>query len=166
MKKFVFTSFVLVFLLSSFTTLHKYYVSLSEINYVEDKKSIQIISRVFIDDFEKMLRERYDDEITLAIENEKETAKFYTKKYLKEKFKIIINEKEVEFRFLGKKYEDDIMLCYMEIENIDHISSIQIENKILFDIFSEQQNIVRLKINDRSKSFLLTKENDKGMLKF
>lgn len=166
MKKFVFISFVLVFLLSSFTTLHKYYVSLSEINYVEDKKSIQIISRVFIDDFEKMLRERYDDEITLAIENEKETVKFYTKKYLKEKFKIIINEQEVEFRFLGKEYEDDIMLCYMEIENIDHISSIQIENKILFDVFSEQQNIVRLKISDRSKSFLLTKENDKGMLKF
>ena len=155
----------IVFPLLSFTVLHKYYVSLTEIEYVKEKKSVQIISRIFIDDFEKLLRERYDKSITLAIENEKESVNFYTKKYLKEKLKIEINNKPVVFNFLGKEYEDDMILCYLEIENIRHFSKIRVVNQILYEIYPGQQNIVRIKTDSINKSILLTKENDKGLLK-
>lgn len=186
MKTYKIFFLAIVFPLLSFTTWHKYYVSVTEVEYVEEKKTIQIISRIFIDDFEKLLRERYDKDITLAIEDdlekllrvrydkditlaiedEKPSINFYIEKYLKEKLKLKINNQEVEFKFLGKEYEDDIMISYLEIENIHHISSIQVINIILFDVFLDQQNIVRFKINSKNKSFLLTKENDKGMLKF
>ena len=166
MKQFKVLLLVVVFPLLSFTALHKIYVSVTDIEYVKEHKSVQIISGIFIDDFEKLLRERYDKDITLAIEDEKATVNFYTEKYLKEKLNIKINNQEVEFKFLGKEYEDDRMISYLEIENIDNISSIQVSNKVLFDVFRNQQNIVRFKINSKNKSFLLTKENDKGMLKF
>ena len=166
MKKYKILFLAIVFPLLSFTALHKYYVSVTEVEYVKEQKAVQITSRIFIDDFEKMLRERYDKDITLAIDDEKSTVNFYTKKYLKEKLKIMINEQEVEFKFLGKEYEDDIMISYLEIENIDIISSIKVANQVLFDVFPDQQNIVRFKINSKNKSFLLTKESDKGMLKF
>ncbi len=166
MKKYKIFFLAIVFPLLSFTELHKYYVSVTEVEYVKEQKAVQITSRIFIDDFEKMLRERYDKDITLAIDDEKSTVNFYTKKYLKEKLKIMINEQEVEFKFLGKEYEDDIMISYLEIENIDIISSIKVANQVLFDVFPDQQNIVRFKINSKNKSFLLTKESDKGMLKF
>lgn len=166
MKKFKIYFLALVFPMLSFTTMHKYYVSLTEVEYVQEQKSIQIISRIFIDDFEKMLRQRYDKDVTLAIKNEKSTVNFYIEKYLKEKFKIKVNNQDVEFKYLGKEYEDDIMINYLEIENIDKISSIQVTSQVLFDVFSDQQNIVRFKVNSKNKSFLLTKENDKGMLKF
>ncbi len=166
MKTYKIFFLAILFPLLSFTIMHKYYVSVSEIEFVKEQKAVQITSRIFIDDFEKLLRERYDKDITLAIGNELSTVNFYTEKYLKEKFKIEINEQEVEFNFLGKEYEDDIMVSYLEIENIDSISSIQVISHILLDVFPDQQNIVRLKINSKNKSFLLTKENDKGMLKF
>lgn len=165
MQKFKFLFLAISFTFLSFTVLHKYYVSVTEVEFVKEQKSVQIISRIFIDDFEKLLRERYDKEITLAIEDEKSTVNFYTEKYLKEKFKIKINEQDVEFTFLGKEYEDDIMVNYLEIENIENISSIHVKNRILFDVFPDQQNIVRFKIHSKNKSYLLTKENDKGMLK-
>lgn len=166
MKQFKVLLLVVIFPLLSFTALHKYYVSVTEIEYVKEQKAIQITSRIFIDDFEKLLRERYDKDITLAIEDEISTVNYYIEKYLKEKIKIRINDEEIEFKFLGKEYEDDIMICYLEIENMHHISSIHVINRILFDAFSDQQNIVRFKINSINKSFLLTKDNDKGMLKF
>ncbi len=165
MNKFKVLAFAVVLPLLSFTVLHKYYVSLTEIEYVEEKKTVQIISRIFIDDFEKLLRERYDKSLTLAIENEKESANYFTKKYLKEKLRIEINGKSVEFNFLGKEYEDDMILCYLEIENIRHFSKIRVVNQILYEIYPEQQNIVRIKTNSINKSILLTKENDKGLLK-
>ena len=166
MKTYKIFFLTLLIPLLSFTILHKYYVSVSEIEFVKEQKSVQITSRIFIDDFETLLRQRYDKDITLAIENEKSTVNFYIEKYLKEKFKIKINGQEIAFKFLGKEYEDDIMISYLEIENIHEISLIQVTNRVLFDVFSDQQNIVRFKINSKNKSFLLTKENDKGMLKF
>ena len=34
------------------------------------------------------------------------------------------------------------------------------------DVFEEQQNVVRTKIKGKNKSFILIKENDKGVLNF
>jgi len=166
MSKLKLLLFFVLIPLVSFTTLHKYYVSVTEIEFIKEEKSVQIISRIFIDDFEAVLRERYDEGLTLMVENEKDVVEYYIEKYLKEKIKITINDNIEEFNFIGEEYEDDIMLCYLEIQDIEQISSIKVENKLLFDLFPDQKNIVRFKINSVNKSILLIKENDKGLLNF
>ena len=166
MSKVKILLFVMALPLLSFTTLHKYYVSLTEIDFVKEEKSVQIISRIFVDDFETVLRNRYDEGLTLLVENEEEEIDYYIERYLQDRFKVFINGNSNEFNFIGKEYEDDIMLCYLEIQNIEEISSIQVENRLLFDQFPDQKNIVRFKINSVNKSFLLIKENDKGVLNF
>ena len=40
-------------------------MSITNIEYVKDKQELQIISRLFIDDLEKTLRERYSDDLIL-----------------------------------------------------------------------------------------------------
>lgn len=157
---------LLILSVLAFTTAHKYYVSVTQIEYVKEKKSVQIISRIFIDDFEKLLRERYDPNVTLSSENEPAKVDFYIEKYLAEKFQIKINGSKVTVNFIGKEYEADIVYCYLEIENVSSISSFEVTNQVLFDLYSEQQNIVRTNINDKNKSFILIKENDKGLLNF
>ncbi len=166
MHRFKLLLLIIILPLISFTALHKYYVSVTEIEYVSEQKSVQIISRIFIDDFESLLRNRYDERLTLAIENEDDLVNYYTEKYLKEKLKITINGQPLEFNFIGKEYEEDIMLNYLEIVNVDNISSIEVTNRILFELFPAQKNIVRFKINSKNKSILLIKENDKGLLNF
>ena len=37
----------------AFTAMHKYYISVTQVNYIQEKQSLQITSRIFIDDFEK-----------------------------------------------------------------------------------------------------------------
>jgi len=160
-------AFILVLLpLLAFTTAHKYYVSVTKIEYVKEKESVQIISRIFIDDFEKLLRERYDENITLDTKDELSTIDVYIERYLTEKLKIDINGQASKFIYLGKEYEDDIVFCYLEIEKITHIKSFEISNKILLDMFEEQENIVRTNINGKRKSFILKNGNDKGVLNF
>ena len=166
MHRFKLLLLIIILPLISFTALHKYYVSVTEIEYVSEQKSVQIISRIFIDDFESLLRNRYDERLTLAIENEDDLVNYYTEKYLKEKLKITINGQPLEFNFIGKEYEEDIMLNYLEIVDVDNISSIEVTNRILFELFPDQKNIVRFKINSKNKSILLIEENDKGLLNF
>jgi len=53
--------FIIAFLLfTSSSVNHEYYVSVTKIEYVKKEKSLQIISQIFIDDFEKLIHERYD----------------------------------------------------------------------------------------------------------
>lgn len=166
MKKLKFVLLLLILPVLAFTTVHKYYVSVTKVEYVKEKESVQIISRIFIDDFERLLRERYDEKITLDIEDEISTVDMYIERYLKEKVQININDMPVSFHFVGKEYEDDIVFCYLEIEKIKEIKSFQISNKVLMDLFDEQENIVRLNINNKNKSFILRKGKDKGVLNF
>jgi phospholipid N-methyltransferase len=148
------------------TNQHEYYVSVTRVEYVSEHKAVQIISQIFIDDFEKLIRKRYDDSIVLAIEDESEKVNTYMERYLKKKLVFQINGKQEDYLFLGKKYEDDIVYCYMEIENIPEVKRMEIVNDILYDLYDEQENIVRTKINSRNKSFILTSAKNKAVLNF
>lgn len=157
--------FILPFLTST-VEKHDYYVSVTQVEYSKDAKSLQIISQIFIDDFETLLRKRYDENITLDTEHESEIVETYMKRYLADKLKISVNGSSVNFKFIGKEYKDDIAYCYLEVENVSNITSIAVINQILFDAFSEQQNILRLKLLGKNKSFLLVPENDSCVLNF
>ncbi len=152
--------------LFAFTSMHKYYISVTQIDYIEDKQSVQITSRIFIDDFERLLRERYDESITLAEDDEPAIVDFYIERYLSDKIKIKINNEDANFIFIGKEYDADIMRCYLEIEDVKKINTFEITNQVLFDLFEEQQNIVKTKINSKQKSFILIPQNANAVLKF
>ena len=171
MKKRTFTTLkkgllVLLLPLFAYTTAHKFYVSVTNIKYSEKDKALQITTRIFIDDFENVLKERYELDTYLATDKESDVADEYIEKYLRAKFAIRINDTDKSFDFLGKEYENDVIICYLEVPEVDlgNKVSIEIQNEILTDLFDEQQNIVHFKIKGKKKSFVLMKERTKGML--
>ncbi|WP_435262688.1 DUF6702 family protein [Tenacibaculum sp. nBUS_03] len=165
MKK-IFFILVLICSLISFTVPHKYYIALTEIEYKEESKSIQMIMNVFIDDFESAINKDYNTNLQLSTNKENQKSDVFIKKYLNEHFKISIDNNEKEYAFIGKEYEGDIVYFYLEIEKISSISTIKIENDVLIKHFPEQQNLVKITINKNRKSLFLNKKNDKGLLKF
>ena len=158
--------FLILIPLLAFTGIHKYYISVTQIDYIEETQSVQITSRIFIDDFEKLLRDRYDESITLAGKDESKTVDLYMERYLKEKLKIKINSEVSNLVFIGKKYDADVVKCYLEIVDIEKITTFEVSNKTLFDVFEDQQNIVKTKINSKQKSFILFPQKDNAVLKF
>lgn len=152
--------------LLAFSSIHKYYISVTQIEYVKDKQSVQIITRVFLDDFESVLRERYDESITLDESNETPRVNLYIERYLSNKIKIKINGADASFVFIGKEYDLDVMKCYLEIEGVESIESFEITNTVLFDMFEDQQNIIKTKVNSKQKSFILVVQNNNAVLNF
>jgi hypothetical protein len=141
-------------------------VSVTTVEYAKEHKAVQVISQIFIDDFEKLIRKRFDSQIVLAVENESEKVNDYMSRYLQTKLLFEINGQKEEFIFLGKRYDDDIVYCYLEIEGIEEIKSMSIINDILYDLYEEQENIVRTKINSKNKSFILTRARHQAVLNF
>ncbi|MCF7560546.1 peptidase E [Sabulilitoribacter multivorans] len=162
-KLFVFLFIIPLF---AFTSIHKYYVSVTQINYVQEKESLQIISRIFIDDFENLLQEQYDANIILTGNDEPDIANTYIETYLKEKITIKINNHNANVKFIGKEYDGDIMRCYLEVEGVKNINSFEISNQVLFDMFEDQQNIIKTKINSKQKSIILNSKSKNMVLKF
>jgi hypothetical protein len=68
--------------------------------------------------------------------------------------------------FIGKKYDNDIIVCYLEVPKVNFkgLKSISIINEVLTDVFEDQQNVIHFKFNNQKKSFVLSQENNKGML--
>ena len=160
------TFLILLLALLAFTVAHKFYLSVTSIEYSDKDKALQITTRIFIDDMDKLLLERYGLKGNLATKDESSAANEYIEKYVKAKFAIEINGKNVAYNFLGKKYENDIMVSFLEVPKIDinSITTISVQNEVLMDMFEEQKNVVHFKLNGQKKSFVLIRENNKGML--
>ena len=61
--KIIFVLFLVPIMTSSVS--HKFYVSTTTIEYVKEKDAIQIISKMFVEDLEVILQERYDPSVVL-----------------------------------------------------------------------------------------------------
>lgn len=145
--------------------IHKHYISLTKIDYIQEKKAVQITMRFFLDDIELALENRTGDTMELATKYENKLADKYLETYVRQKFRIWIDNKEMNYNFLGKEYENNEVFFYLELENIDKINTVEVENSMLFETYGEQQNYIKLSIEDISKTFILVKSNVKEMLK-
>lgn len=147
-------------------SVHKYYLSLTQIEYNQESKSLEIIINVFMDDIELALNKDYNIDLQLTTKLELENPDQYFEKYLKDKLHFKLEDKELDFNYLGKEYEGDLVYFYLEIPNVETPQPLEIHNQILLQYFDEQQNVVKLKVGKKRKSKILNKENDKALLKF
>jgi hypothetical protein len=141
-------------------------VSTTKIEYVKEQKTMQIITKIFIDDVEDVLQQRYDPTLSLASDKETEDGNAFLKQYILQKFKLSINGKPVTMQYIGKEYESDIVKVYLEVTGVDKLISLEVENLILLDMFEEQQNIVHLKTTEKRRSIVLDNDRPKGVLNF
>lgn len=156
---------LLVIPLLSFSA-HKYYLSLTQIEYNQESKSLEIIINVFMDDIELALNKDYNIDMQLTTKLELENCDEYFSKYLKDKLHFKLQNEEFAFNYLGKEYEGDLVYFYLEIPNVDTPQPLEVHNQILLQHFEDQQNVVKLKVGKKRKSKILNQKNDKALLKF
>jgi hypothetical protein len=166
MKFFRILMLVILLPLFAFAGAHKFYISVTNVDYSEKDQSVQIITRVFIDDINAVLKERYSIPAKLGADSESSIDKEYLEKYIRTKFLVEVNGETVKYDFIGKKYDTDMLICYLEVPNVPlkSLKQIGIENEMLNDIYDDQQNVVHFNINGKKKSHVLVKSHTKGML--
>lgn len=162
--KFLFV-FAAMMLLTSLT-VHKFYVSVTEVAYAESKNRIEITTRIFIDDLEKGLEKKYKKKINLATKEEIPEAKDFIKGYLNQRFQANVNNKTAEVVFLGAEVENDVLICYLKIDFSEKITTFELYNNLLTEIYADQQNLIHTNINNTKRSFLLTKSEKIALIKY
>ncbi|MFT5237063.1 MAG: hypothetical protein ACI9M9_000655 [Flavobacteriaceae bacterium] len=166
MKFLKITFLVFLFSLITGSAEHKFYVSITKIEYVAESESLQIITQFFIDDIEEVLRKRYRPDVSLGTAKETTEDVALLKKYILQKLNILVNGTPVTLDYLGIEYDVDMVKSYIEVTGVKELKSLEVEFKALTDVFSEQQNIIHFKTTENRKSLILDVDNPKGVLNF
>ena len=142
---------------------HKFYLSVSKLNYNQSEEAFQLVSRVFIDDLELALKTRYGVALGLDTEAEQKVlAQSFIDRYLNSMLSLRVNDQEVALDFIGYTYEADQVLLLVEFKRPDPspIARVEFRNRLLTDVFDEQQNLVHLTVLKFKKSSVLSRELD------
>ena len=154
---------------------HPYYVSLINMYWNDQTRTYQVSIRLFWDDLENALEERYGEKTYLATEWEVEQANEWIFEYLgehtriwavseqvsdeasgevSEQASVQANNQPLSWTWIGREDEMDVAWCYLESEPIDDPKAIELDVSIFHELFRTQTNIVYLKLDEEDKNML------------
>lgn len=145
--------------------IHKYYMAIYQVDFVPKKKRIQVTSRIFVDDLNSALEKKFRVKSNIGFSQETPQEEANLMKYLAENFIIKVNGVAKPMTYLSKELEANVMICYFRIPEISKINSLEIENSLLMEWNSDQQNIIQSNLNGEKQTVMLTSDNYKRTLK-
>lgn len=135
-------------------TLHPIHVSVTEINHNATDKTLEISVRIFTDDFEKVLAKNYKTRIDLINPDRKAMDKLVSD-YIKTHLSIRTDGKPVNFSYLGFEKENEVINSYLQVDNIAMVNKIELVDKLMHDLFTDQTNLIHVTVGGKRKSVKL-----------
>ncbi len=155
---FYFRLGILLFLTFIFHPVH---VSVTNIEYMESEKRFEVSFKLFYDDFETIILNKYNVQLFLGTEKRLENEDVYFLKYIKERFKLVADGEELEPSFKSRRMNDDSIWLYFYFERITPAIKIEVKNSLMMDLFMDQKNLVIFKSKGLEKGYILKSKNDK-----
>jgi hypothetical protein len=147
--------------------LHPIHLSVSEINYSEKDKALQITSRIFLDDLELSIQKQLNKPSLDLLEPGKDfTTEKLISDYVLQHLSVKLDGKIQKLNFLGFEREDPAIICYIEIENIKKFKTIEIKNDVIMETHNDQSNLVHVTYKGPVKSLRLVREKPADNLIF
>ena len=141
--------------------LHPIHLSICEIEYDQSRQALEITHRIFIDDLELSLRNKYSlQTLDITLPNNGMTTDEMVRDYLKDNFQLAVNGKDFPYDYLGHEVEGDILYCYVEAIKVKKLKKIRVQNKILHELYDDQTNLVHVNNGNGIKSLKLDRGSD------
>lgn len=147
----------IVILLASFSPMmHKYYVGLTEVNIDSKKHTLDVSTKLFMDDLEAGLLKSTNKKVDLSTSVNNKEVQQLLMNYLDANFKINVGGKLLKLKFVGYEVENDAVWCYSEVVNFKGKGTVSIYNTLLYESFPEQANLMNVNWDGVSKSVRLS----------
>jgi hypothetical protein len=147
-----------------FTQLHPFHVSVCDIEFKRESKSVQVSQRIFLDDLEQALSKTFSVNLIIDDENTIEFRDSLIQIYVLEHLNMTFDGSEKKRAYVGNEVEEDAMWCYIEYSGIKKFSTLEIRSTVLLKAFDDQDNIIHLKHGDFEKSIKLDKTNTRSTI--
>lgn len=135
---------------------HDIHLSMCELRFNEESSSFEIAIKIFIDDLELAIQRSGTKHFKLdsgdtALTNE------HIASYVDKNFIIEIDGRKLQGDFLGKETTEDLLAvwCYIEFKAPKESRKCVMSNKILFDLYDDQRNIMDIKMSKSHKDYTI-----------
>ncbi len=147
-------------------TYHPIYVSVTEIEHNAKDKTLEVSCKIFTDDFEKTLRSTYKTYVDLLKPKDKNATNKLVADYVQKHVLINVDGKPVTLQFLGYEQDEEGIVSYYQVNNINSVKKLDITDNILFEYKKEQLSIIHTTVNGNKKSTKLVNPDDKYSFEF
>ena len=80
--------------------------------------------------------------------------------------KFEVNGNQVEYKFIGKELEGDVVWSYFEISNVKEFQTIDVQSTLLTEVHETQSNVIQVSKDKNIKNLLLSRGKTSGVLRF
>jgi len=143
--------------------VHPLRLSLCEIEYESDEQLLTVNLKLFLTDVnEAILFDPDNNELAFCTPNEPAKANQMLLAYLNQFFYVKANGNKLDLKVKRKRLSgegDNVALwIYFEFKQTEPLTSLEIKNAVFTDLFFDQNNIVYIHNNGKSKSLMLNKK--------
>ena len=142
--------------------LHPVHVSLMSIDYEPEGKVFNMFLKIYFDDFLLDSGLGADGGDKLVFKDSDEFTSVFLTDYVNEKVRIMVNGNPVKAEPVKMDLSDNELRMNLSFGSYEKVSSITVKNSIMTSIYSDQANMLIVKVNDFEEGARLTAlENEK-----
>lgn len=144
---------------------HPVHVSLTSIDYMQEKGCFKVFVRIYFDDFliDSRINEEGIEKIDFSVGNS--SSMIFMERYLTEKVIIKVNEKQLSGKLLDLKLVDNEISMNLEYITGKKPKIINVKNIIMTDLYRDQSNMIILRLNDFEEGVKLTPDETEHYFK-
>jgi len=117
-------------------------------------------------DIEKAIIKESKIDLHLGEKNQHPKTDSLLNNYILDKF-IVQSDKKINLKYIGNEFSlDETLLVYFEAKNVVNPMKIKIENTLLTEVFSRQENVVHVELFKKTKTYSFNKINTNHTFKF
>lgn len=149
---FFFLAFV--FSLSAFgRDIHPFHVGSAEFRYSPKSKTVQVTARLFMDDLERAVREKYQVNVAFLRPADRASMEKLLIQYCNEYLKLKVDGQMMRLNFIGYEEDKEGVNLYLESPVLPKTpAKVEMGVSLLYNIFDDQINLVHIIIGNQRVS--------------
>ena len=145
---------------------HVFYVSITRVKWNVEEARLDVSVRIFTDDLEEAIVAEGGPRLRLWTDQAREDRDRHVSAYLLSRLAFRVNGVDRELSWAGMEDALDATACAVQITDVDRVETIEVENRILIDMFDTQANVMRFEVGGQKKYVNLSKGTVRGTVHF
>jgi hypothetical protein len=144
--------------ISLWLATHPVHVSLMSIDYVPDEKLFNVFLRIYFDDFLLDSGINTADQKNLDFSVNNSYTRDIIASYINDRIRISINKKQIPAELGEMSLSDNELRMNLFFSSAKKVNSITVKDLIMTSLYSDQANMIIVKVNDFEEGVKLTAE--------
>lgn len=153
-----------VLMLALLPLRHDFHVSIAQVDYSEQE--LQCTLRLFTADLEQRIAADQSLRLALGRAEEHPQADAIVSAFISEEFQIENNGVALDFEYLGMEVDYEMLYIHFYFPCPEIPKSLSVSNRVFFDSFDDQSNIVNVRIEGVLRSAFLNSSQSAQNLEF